>query len=161
MRKFCTLILWVLLLCFTTPAMAQLSELSGKVINAIGSETSSFTTNQWYLIYNRGRGTYAYERSNGMIYVKNSEVPVVGDNASSKSAFLIRLVESGTTDKYYIQTGNGNYFGTLTEGNNNGITANKSVLYSCNTINGNVGHFYFNDGNNMIMDANGPGDVVM
>lgn len=161
MRKFCTLILWVLLLCFTTPAMAQLSELSGKVINAIGSETSSFTTNQWYLMYNRGRGTYAYERSNGMIYVKNSEVPVVGDNASSKSAFLIRLVESGTTDKYYIQTGNGNYFGTLTEGNNNGITANKSVLYSCNTINGNVGHFYFNDGNNMIMDANGPGDASL
>ena len=55
MRKFCTLILWVLLLCFTTPAMVQLSELSGKVINVIGSETSSFTTNQWYLIYNKGR----------------------------------------------------------------------------------------------------------
>ncbi|MBQ8045063.1 MAG: hypothetical protein IJ269_01775, partial [Bacteroidales bacterium] len=161
MKKLYTFILWGVLLCFATPAMSQLSELSGKVINSIGSEASSFSTNQWYLMYNRGRGTYAYERSNGMVYVKNSDIPVAGDDATTKSAFLIRLVDSGTTGKYYIQTGNGNYFGSLTEGDNNGVTSNKSVLYSCNTINGNSGHFYFNDGNNMIMDANGPGDCSL
>ena len=158
MRKFTTFFLLILLFCSSIPANAQLSELSGKVINAIGSEASSFTTNQWYMMYNRGRGTYAYERTDGSIYVKNTEIPAVNDNATDKCAFLIRFVDSGTTGKYYLQTGYGNYFGSLTSGNNNGVTTNKSVLYSCNTINGNAGHFYFNDGNNMIMDANGPGD---
>ena len=162
MRKILSFVLWGVLLCFATPAMAQLSELSGKIIKSIGGEATSLTTNQWYLMYNRGRQTYAYENTgHNMIYVKADGVPSVEDNADEKCAFLIRLVNGNSSGQYYLQTGYGHYFGSLTQGSSNNVTTNKSVYYTYNTINGTGGHFYFNDANGKIMDANGPGDASL
>ena len=162
MRKILSFVLWTLMLCFATPAIAQLSELSGKVIKSISSEVSSLTTNQWYLMYNRGRQTYAYENTgHNMIYVKADGVPSVEDNADEKCAFLIRLVNGNSSGQYYLQTGYGHYFGSLTQGSSNNVTTNKSVYYTYNTINSTGGHFYFNDANGKIMDANGPGDASL
>ncbi|MBR5323528.1 MAG: M60 family metallopeptidase [Muribaculaceae bacterium] len=162
MRKVFSFVVWALLLCLATPTMAQLSELSGKVIKGIGGEATSLTTNQWYLIYNRGRQTYAYENTgHNMIFVKDTDVPAVGDNANEKCAFLIRLVEGNSAGQYYLQTGRGNYFGSLTQGGSNSVTSAKSVYYTYGTINNTNGHFYFNDANGKIMDANGPGDASL
>lgn len=162
MRKILSFVLWGVLLCFATPAMAQLSELSGKVIKSIGGEATSLTTNQWYLMYNRGRQTYAYENTgHNMIYVKASDVAAVGDNAQDKCAFLVRLVEGNSSGQYFLQTGRGSYFGSLTQGSSNSVTSDKSVYYTYGTINGSAGHFYFNDANGKIMDANGPGDCSL
>ena len=159
MRKFYSLVLWAVMLCFASPMMAQLNELSGKIISNIGNEASEIVTNQWYLFYNRGRETYAYEnRQNNMIYVKGTDVPTVGDDATEKCAFLIRVVEGNGAGQFFLQTGYGNFFGSLTQGSSNAVTSDKSVYYSYNTISNNSGHFYFNDSNGKIMDANGPGD---
>lgn len=162
MRKLFSFVLWAVMVCLTTPAMAQLSELSGKVIKSISSEVSSLTANQWYLMYNRGRQTYAYENTGyNMMYVKADGVPSVEDNADEKCAFLIRLVNGNSSGQYYLQTGYGHYFGSLTQGSSNNVTTNKSVYYTYNTINSTGGHFYLNDANGKIMDANGPGDASL
>lgn len=148
MRKLISFVLWCLTFCLTTPVMGQLNELSGKTIKAIDGEASSLVTHQWYLMYNRGRKTYAYENTeHNMIYVKATNVPTAGDNAEEKCAFLIRIVEGNSSGQYYLQTGYGHFFGSLIQGSSNNVTTDKSVYYTYNTIKNTKGHFYFNDAN--------------
>ena len=134
-----------------------LSELTDKDISVAENPTNDITTGQWYLMFDRGanHGWFMEHKDNQKLW-NYKDKP--SGSAAGACMYLVRLV-SATGGKYYLQTGYGNYFSTLCDGNagvsgkNNGTTALKEHAYTIAKINNSDGHFYLQDENNVIMDA--------
>lgn len=142
---------------------AALDELTNYDINVSSTAATSLTTGQWYVMRNVGRNGYLYEKTADHKLYTQATKP--SGNASNNAQSLVRLVEDGN-GKYYLQTGFGNYFYTLIDGNdgsgvggnNNGTTSLKKAAYTIGNISS--GYFYLQDINNVIMDANTVGGTV-
>ncbi|MBO7068164.1 MAG: family 20 glycosylhydrolase [Bacteroidaceae bacterium] len=140
-----------------------LEELTNHDIIIPATAATSLTTGQWYIMKNIGRNGYLYEKVADHILYTEADIP--GGYAPDNAQFLIRLVDAGD-GKYYIQTGYGNYFSTLIDGNdgsgkggnNNGTTAVGRSSYTIGKIAS--GYFYLTDANNVVMDANVVGATV-
>lgn len=169
MRNISLLTLILCLLLGAYPATAQHADLDGKVIKSVAEEaTGQIEEDQWYLMYCRGRDGYAKD-TGGSLILDNSNVPAAGSNASNATVcgYLIRFVPTGTDGHYYLQTGTGSYFAALVNGMNSGgggsigtPTSSPQVYYTCNTIGNNTGHFYLNDQNGVLLDANPVGSSL-
>jgi len=154
------------LLLGTFPATAQHTDLSGKLIGSVAEQaTEQIAVDQWYLMYCRGRQGYMKESGNSLV-TSNTNVPTTGSNASDANvcSYLVRFIAAEADGHYYLQTGTGNYFGALIDGLSSGEggrinapTSSPQVYYTCATINGQAGHFYLNDQNGVILDANSLG----
>ena len=111
------------------------SELDAMKIVA-GSEATSITEGQWYLLKNRGRNGYAYETSGSM---KNTAS--FTKSATTGASYLIRFLNAGG-GKYYIQNGFGNYWGVIPQNTAVPATALGTEKYTIGKINSTDGHFY-------------------
>lgn len=151
-----------LMMFVAMPSMAQLEELSGKVI-ALGSAATEITQNQWYVMKNGGRGAYAYENeSKTLKAMATSGVSLSGASATEYAGYLVRFVPvDGQDGSYYMQTGYGNYWGELTKGSNNGTTTTEDYYFVSGKISGYDNWFDF-VGNNgeMVLDCNESGGTV-
>ncbi len=142
---------------------APLDELTNSDMNVSATAATSLTTGQWYIMKNIGRNGYLYEKKDDHFLYTQAAQPAgyASDNAQS----IVRLVDDAD-GKYYIQTGLGNYFSTLIDGNdgsgrggnNNGTTAIRKSSFSIGRIAS--GYFYLKDANGVVMDANVVGATV-
>lgn len=169
MRNISLLTLLLFLLFGTYPATAQHADLSGKVIKSVAENAAEqITEDQWYLMYCRGRDGYMKETGNSLV-TSNSDVPTAGSSTSDAAvyAYLVRFVPAAANGQYYLQTGTGHYFGALVNGLNSGAggsigspTSEPQTYYTYATIGNNAGHFYLNDQNGVILDANSLGSSL-
>jgi hypothetical protein len=141
----------------------SLEELNDYDISIAATAATSLTTGQWYIMKNIGRNGYLYEKSADHILYTQAAKPT--GSASDNAPFLVRLVDA-EDGEYYIQTGYGNYFSTLIDGNdgsgrggnNNGTTAIKRYSFTIGSIAS--GYYYLKDSNGVTMDANVVGATV-
>lgn len=147
---------------FPLSSMA-LEELTDQDINIAATAAISLSTGQWYIMKNIGRSGYLYEKAADHKLYTQAAQP--SGYAPDNAQFLIRLIDDGN-GKYYLQTGYGNYFSTLIDGNdgsgrggdNNGTTAAKTTPYTIGKIASR--YFYLKDDNGVVMDANVVGATV-
>lgn len=130
----------------------SLDEFVDKDISVSASAADNLTTGEWYVMFDRGANHgYLYENSSSHTLYNTSTVP--GGYAPDNAKYLVRLV-SGTDGKYYLQTGFGNYFGTITQSAAVATTALKEQLITVSEIAGTAGHFYLASAAGTILDAN-------
>ncbi len=115
---------------------------------------------QWYVLFNVGRNCHAYSQGKAKTLMNTSYYPV---NAEPEVAapHLVRFVTSTNEKKpgYFIQTGDGFYYGSLTQGSNKGTTTTKTANYSFGKIK--PGYFWIRDDkNNYVMDSNNSGAAL-
>lgn len=118
---------------------------------------------QWYVLYNVGRSCHPY--SNYTSTLHNTCYLPFGDPIEVGAAHIVRFVTSTNANKpgYFIQTGEGLYYGSLTQGGNKGCSKTKTCNYSFGLVKKDTpGYFYIHDEkNDLIMDSNGAGaDMV-
>jgi hypothetical protein len=143
----------------STTALDELP--ADKDIN-MGAAATNLSTGQWYVMKNMGRNSYLFENTSDHLLYTQTAMP--GGAAPDNAKFLVRLIEDGNGG-YYLQTGLGNYFGTLIDGaggggggNNNGTIAFRKHAFTIGTIAS--GYFYLKDDNGVTMDANTAGSTV-
>ncbi len=160
-RVFSTLAALLLALVGAVQAEAQLWELRSCSMSVSETEATSLTTGQWYVMKNRGRSAYAYENSSQGL-IANATAPTGGAHAylAANCGYLVRLVASGTDGQYYLQTGYGHYFGTLTSGGNNGATSAQTQAYTYGKIASTESHFYLQAAGSYILDCNAAGGTI-
>lgn len=142
---------------------SSLEELTNYDINISATAATSLTTGQWYIMKNIGRNGYLYEKNTDHILYTQAVQPT--GYAPDNAQLLVRLIDDGD-GKFYIQTGYGNYFSTLIDGNdgsgvggnNNGTTAVKRYAFTIGNIASS--YFYLMDPNGVVMDANVVGATV-
>ena len=121
MKKIFTL-LAALLFAATSQVKALVEGLNGDYAMSMGLNViSKVSTDKWYVLYNQGRKVYVYGNANN-----TATPPKDGATVSNAYTYMVRLVETGTEGKYYIQTAEGNYFKNLINNTYNGVTANQS-----------------------------------
>ncbi len=140
----------------TTPPF---SDLSGKDIVVGTTEAASLTTATWYVMKNRGRNGYLYEKTSTHSLYNQAAVP--SGFATDYANFLVRLV-NGDDGKYYLQNGLGNYFGVIPQNTSVPMTALHEELLTVNKINNTDGHFYLQGAsNNIVLDCQENGHPVV
>ena len=117
---------------------------------------SDIVEGKWYFLHNVGRSCHTLSQGKGNTLMGSSFLPI-DEPIEYMAPHLVRFYKSALKG-YYIQTGLGDYFGTLTTGGNNGTVAMKTRKYTCGKIAD--GYFWFKDPNGMIMDSNGGGSSV-
>jgi len=143
----------------TTP----LDEFTDKAVSVSATAATELATGQWYIMKNMGRNAYLYEKAADHLLYTQTTQP--SGNADDNAQALVRLVSDGA-DGYYLQTGLGNYFYTLVNGNdgsgrggsNNGTKAIRQTPYAIGIIAS--GYFWLKDANGVVMDANSAGSTV-
>ena len=145
-----------------TLSTTALDELPAEKDINMGAAATNLSTSQWYVMKNMGRNSYLFENTSDHLLYTQTAMP--GGAAPDNAKSLVRLVEDGNGG-YYLQTGLGNYFGTLIDGaggggggNNNGTMAFKKHAFTIGTIAS--GYFYLKDDNGVTMDANTAGSTV-
>ena len=129
-----------------------LPELEGKVITMSASPANNLTTEQWYVMYDRGdnRG-YVWENAGTHTLYNTATAP--SGSATTNAKYLVRLIDA-PNGKYYLQTGFGNYFGKIQQSVNVPVTANPTEAITVAKINGTNGHFYLQSAEGVVLDAN-------
>ena len=142
-----------------------LEELTGKVISVAANPANDLTTNQWYVMFDRGTQPknhgYLYEAVSSHTLYNTATVP--SGLATAAARFLVRLSDAGD-GKYYVQTGFGNYFGAISHKVNVPVTALPEEAQVIEKIAGSDGHFYIQSSTtNVVLDANdvGSGDATV
>ena len=108
-------------------ASAQAEEFAGKIIK-LGSAVETLEAGQLYVLYNSATKSYIVEGSNNTLGVSTSN-PNTTD-AQTNAGYLVRLEETGTAGKYYLKSGLGNYYGTVTPSGNGGTDATVADKYA-------------------------------
>ena len=139
----------------TEISSTALDELEGLGIIVSTSAANDLTTGQWYVMFNRGRNGYLYEKTTHTLD-NTSTVP------SDACPYLVRLIEA-SNGKYYLQTGYGNYFWRFQDGGTIvSTTPQKSEPVTIAIIGSTDGHFYLQNVNsNIVLDSNNPGVGVV
>ena len=156
MRKKFTLLLFMLFTALCgLPALAQLEELDMKRIMLLQQETA-ISPDTWYLMTSAGRGGYIHTEGVGNT-IMNRPQSNVDDNMMAKNVagYLFRFVEA-EDGLYYIQSGEGCYFGTLTSGGNNGAVAKATVPYKVEYMPDIDGWWIYETQTPFTLDANDP-----
>ena len=128
-----------------------------KDISVSGTEASSISEGQWYVMKNRGRNGYAYENSGSMKNQGAAPAGSAGDNAN----FLVRFINAGD-GKYYLQNGLGNYWGAIPENSAVPATVVGTEKYTIGKINSTDAHFYLtSETNGIVLDCQENGHPVV
>lgn len=119
---------------------------------------------QWYLLYNVGRSSHPYTQGKGKVIMNTCYFPV-DDEPAVAAPHIVRFVTSTNESKpgYFIQSGEGWYFGSLKQGGNKGTTSTKTCNFNFARVRRDTpGYFYIRDvKDDLIMDSNGAGaDMV-
>jgi len=121
----------------TLATVASYSAFADKDISVSGTEAASISEGQWYVMKNRGRNGYAFENSGSM---KNQGAAPAG-SATDNAKFLVRFLNAGS-DKYYLQNGLSNFWGTIPQNTAVPATAIGTEKYTIGKISSTDGHFY-------------------
>lgn len=130
MKNSIKLVLASLLAVFgAVSGWAQTSEFAGKIIN-VGGNATTLEAGQWYVLYNPYSSSFTLEGASNTLGVSTTS-PNNGD-ALSNAGYLVQLEETGTTGKYYLKSGLGNYYCNVTTSKNNGTdpTALGKYIYT-------------------------------
>ena len=130
MKNSIKLVLASLLAVFgAVSGWAQTSEFAGKIIN-VGGNATTLEAGQWYVLYNPYSSSFTLEGASNTLGVSTTS-PNNGD-ALSNAGYLVQLEETGTTGKYYLKSGLGNYYCNVTTSKNNGTdpTAVGKYIYT-------------------------------
>lgn len=119
---------------------------------------------QWYLLYNVGRQCHPFTQGKGKTIMNTCYLPI-DDDPEMAAPHIVRFVTSTNESKpgYFIQCGEGWYFGSLKQGGNKGTTSTKTCNYNYGLVRKDTpGYFWIRDEkDNLIMDSNGAGaDMV-
>ena len=134
------------------PSDSPVAELQGMSMNMSSTAAPNLSTGQWYVMYDRGSGRgYLFENVQTHRLHNTSTAP--GGVASANAKYLVRLVEANG-GKYYLQTGFGNYFGSIRQSTQVSVTAKPTEPLTIGKINNTNGHFYVQGSNGMILDCN-------
>jgi len=137
-----------------TPTLSDLSELDGQSITVASDAAATLATNQWYVMFDRGTSphSHGYLYENGSNKLMNTATAPSG-SATANAQYLVRVVSHDGA--YYLQTGLGNYFGTIEQSTNVATTATPSSPVVLKKIGGTDGHYYIKSAaTGIILDAN-------
>lgn len=142
-----------------------LSELTNQMMSMSTDYAQTLTTGQWYVMFDRGtqpnKHGYVYERASSHTLYNTATAP--NGMASANAHYLMRLVDAGD-GKFYIQTGLGNYIGTINHRENVPVTAQPQEKLIVEKIAATAGHFYVQSSStNVVLNANdvGSGDATV
>ena len=127
MKKLLTSIMMLLAPCFCLTSQAQTSELAGKIIS-VGSAATELETGVWYVLYNAATTSYALEGPGNTLGVTTQSPN--GTDAQANAGYLVMLEETGSSNKYYLKSGLGNYYCNVTTSKNNGTAAEPLSKYA-------------------------------
>ena len=135
---------------------APLDELKGLYATAdILHPSETLEPGKWYVLYNKGRYASAYSTGLKKTIQCSNYIPVK-DETEKVAPMLVRFIEKSSG--YCIQTGTGDYFGTLTYGGNNGSVEGNTVVYTMGHILPNkVQKYFWFKQNGTVLDCNAPG----
>ena len=137
MRKKFTLLFAALLACVGVVKAEVNNELLSKKIT-IGADATTLSTNQWYVLYNHGRGVCVSEETTAF---KMRSTPADDALAQDVAGMLFKLTTvEGQENQYYVESGNGLYFNFVQ--NDASTVSNTPIAYEIKTIGENAGHFY-------------------
>ena len=122
---------------------------------AVASEpAATLATDQWYVMFDRGTSphSHGYLYENGSNKLMNTATAPSG-SATANAKYLVRII--GRNNEYYLQTGLGNYFGTIEQSTNVATTATPSSPVTLKKIADTDGHYYIKSAaTGIILDAN-------
>lgn len=143
MKKITSLLTLLLLCCLSAFSQDVDLEMSSLII---GTEQEEFSTDTWYLLYQRrgGDGYAHYENATTRFYKRAATFggdPLTdGMKASAASNWLVRFIASETEGQYLIQFANGAYWLSAGSSNSSAInpTTNKydATSWSIYRVNG-------------------------
>lgn len=138
---------------------SPLDELEGLYASAsFDNAAETIEEGKWYILYNVGHDTSLYSSGLGKKIMNFGYVPV-GDPITTAAPMMVRFIpKSGSTNSYYIQTGTGDYFGSLVNSGNGGTVVGQTKPYTYGHIKEKETkkYFWFKQGT-MVMDCNNPG----
>lgn len=121
MKRFLTFLTSLLLTAVgSMPLHAQPEELNGKLIS-LGSTVSTLQTGKWYVLYNAATTSYAFEGDANTLGLATTSPN--GTDAAANAGYLVQLEDAGTEGKYYLKSGLGNYYRSVSTSKNNGTEA--------------------------------------
>ena len=112
---------------------------------------------QWYVMYNVGRSCHPFTQGKGGKIMNTCYLPV-DDDPEMAAPHIVRFVTSTNANKpgYFIQSGEGWYYGSLMQGGNKGTTSTKTCNYKFGVIK--PGYYWLRDEKNgLSMDSNDAG----
>lgn len=143
MKKITSLLTLLLLCCLSAFSQDVDLEMSSLII---GTEQEEFSTDTWYLLYQRrgGDGYAHYENATTRFYKRavtfGGDPLTDGMKASAASNWLVRFIASETEGQYLIQFANGAYWLSAGSSNSSAInpTTNKydATSWSIYRVNG-------------------------
>ncbi|MBQ6192173.1 MAG: M60 family metallopeptidase [Bacteroidaceae bacterium] len=107
-------------------AWAQTSDFSGKIIN-VGNAATELQTGKWYVLYNDFSKAYTLEGADNTLGVSTTSPS--GADAQANAGYLVQLEETGTSGRYYLKSGLGNYYCNVMASRNNGTSAEVQTKY--------------------------------
>ncbi len=158
-RKITSLLTLLAVMFFSLPALAVVDELNMKSVT-IGEAVTEISPDRWYVLTSQGRPGYVRTEGVGnTIMNRDRSLLADGAMATEVAGFLMRFVEAGDS-LYYIQSGEGCYFGTLTSGGNSGAVAEASVPYKVQYLDGINGWWIYENQTPLTLDTNPVGTSV-
>ena len=154
MKNSIKLVLASLLAVFgAVSGWAQTSEFAGKIIN-VGGNATTLEAGQWYVLYNPYSSSFTLDGASNTLGVSTTS-PNNGD-ALSNAGYLVQLEETGTTGRYYLKSGLGNYYCNVTTSKNNGTdpTALGKYIYTIAQFS-TAGHWSLRSNNLYYLQNNG------
>lgn len=109
------------------PAWAQAEELAGKIIN-LGNNATTLETGRWYVLFNEATSSYVVEGAGNTLGVSTSSPN--NTEAQASAGYLVQLEETDTEGQYYLKSGLGNYYASVTGSRNNGTSATAVARYA-------------------------------
>ena len=148
-------------------ASAQVEELVGKTVTRVNATpTASFKEGQWYLMQNRGRAAYNYEKASEGVLRQSNAPLMAGDDITAENAGFLFQVVAASDDRnpdYYIMTGYGHWLCDITEDSQVARTTddiNQRAPFSTGRC-AQSGHWWLKSASGYVLDGNGNGQTVV
>lgn len=109
-------------------------------------------TDTWYVMWNEGRNVALRDAGKGKPVATTPVIPN-GRRSEYTAGAIVRLSLNTKGDRYYIETGLGNYLPSFNHNQTGNAVATKSTTYSITPIED--GHFCIRNSNDVRMDCNG------
>lgn len=143
----------------TVPTYSPVADLTGKYATTNLTPATSITEGQWYIMWNSGRSSSACSLGTGQVVHSTAYMPN-GDPTNQVANQLIRFVRR-SAGGYYIQTGLGDYFGSMSPwGGTCTTTSSQSAYYTVSTFQSPYFKVHSENGN-CYVDANAAGSTLV
>ena len=157
----------MLLMCCGTAVYGQVEGIAGKTVTKVNATaTAALKEGQWYLMLNRGREAYNYEKASEGV-LRQSDAPLMaGDDITADNAGFLFQVVAASDDRnpdYYIMTGYGHWLCDITEDGQVARTTgdiNQRAPFSTGRC-AQSGHWWLKSAGGYVLDGNGNGQPVV